>query len=53
MKYKVSFTGWAYVEADNEEEAKEKVMYEDDSYYEETECVAVEEVDDFVVNLEG
>lgn len=51
MKYKVSFTGWAYVEADSEEEAREKVMYEDDAIYKEEECTSVEEMDDFVVNL--
>lgn len=51
MKYKVSFTGWAYVEADSEEEAREKVMYEDDAIYKEEECTSVEEMDDFVVDL--
>ena len=55
MKYRVSFSGWAYVEANGEEEAKEKVMYEIDEYdivYSEKECTSVDEVDEFVVCLE-
>lgn len=28
MKYKIYYTGFAYVEADSEEEAREKVLYE-------------------------
>ena len=52
MKYKVQFSGWAYVEADNPEEAEEKAMYEDDALYEEKECTSVEEIDEFVVCLE-
>ena len=35
MKYKVSFSGFAYVDADSPEEAEEKAMYEDDAVYEE------------------
>ena len=46
MKYRVSFSGWAYVEAE------EKVMYEDDSIYEEKKCESIEEVDEFAVSLE-
>ena len=52
MKYKVSYSGWAYVEAESEEEAEEKAMYEDDAIYEEKECISVDEVDEFVVFLE-
>ena len=52
MKYRVSYSGWAYVEADSPEEAEEKVMYEDDAIYDEKECVSVEEVDEFAVSLE-
>lgn len=52
MKYRVSYSGWAYVEANSAEEAEEKVMYEDGSIYEETRCIAVDEVDDFLVCLE-
>ena len=52
MKYKVQFSGWAYVEADNEEEAEEKAVYEDDAIYKEGKCVSVEKVDEFVVCLE-
>ena len=53
MKYKVSFSGWAYVEAESEEEAEEKAMYEDDAIYEEKKCESIVEVDEFVVSLEG
>ena len=53
MKYKVSFSGFAYVEADSPEEAEEKAMYEDDAVYEEKECESTEEVDEFAVSLEG
>ena len=52
MKYKVSFSGWAYVEADSAEEAEGKAMYEDDAIYKEEKCVSVDEVDEFVVCLE-
>ena len=52
MKYKVSFSGSAYVEADSPEEAEEKAMYEDDAVYEEKKCESVEEVDEFAVSLE-
>ena len=53
MKYKVSFSGFAYVEADSPEEAEEKAMYEDDAVYEEKKCESVEEVDEFTVSLEN
>ena len=53
MKYKVSYSGWAYVEADSADEAEEKAMYENDAIYEEKECISVDEVDEFVVRLEG
>lgn len=51
MKYKVNFSGFAYVEADSEEEAREKVLYEDDAIYSETQVDNIEEVDEFEVNL--
>ena len=53
LKYKVSFSGFAYVEADSPEEAEEKAMYEDDAVYEEKKCESVEEVDEFTVSLEN
>lgn len=52
LKYKVSFRGFDYVEADSPEEAEEKAMYEDDADYEEKKCESVEEVDEFAVSLE-
>lgn len=52
MKYKVSFSGFAYIEADSPEEAEEKAMYEDDAIYEEKKCESIEEVDEFSVSLE-
>ena len=33
MKYKVSFSGFHYVEADSEDETEEKAMYGDDAFY--------------------
>ena len=53
MKYKVSFSGFAYIEADSPEEAEEKAMYEDDAIYEEKKCESIVEVDEFAVSLEG
>lgn len=53
MKYKVSFRGFHYVEADSPEEAKEKAMYEDEAIYSEQEIESIEEVDEFSVMLEG
>lgn len=52
LKYKVSYRGFAYVEAESPEDAEEKAMYEDDAVYEEKECESIEEVDEFVVSLE-
>ena len=51
MKYKVNFSGFAYVEANSEEEAKEKVLHEDDVIYSETQVDYIEEVDEFEVKL--
>lgn len=53
MKYKVSFNGFAYVEADSPEEAEEKAMYEDDAIYEEKKCESIEEVDEFCGKVGG
>lgn len=50
MKYKVNFSGFAYVEADSEEEAKE-LAQEDYTIYCEWEYGDVEEVDEFEVML--
>lgn len=51
MKYKIFYTGFAYVEADSEEEAREKLLYENDAIYSETQVDNIEEVDEFEVNL--
>ncbi len=51
MKYKVSYRGFAYVEANDLLEAEEKVMYDEEAVYDEKECVSVEEVDEFGVKL--
>ena len=51
MKYKVNFSGFAYVEADSKEEAREKVLYEDEAIYSETQVTYIEEVDEFEVML--
>lgn len=49
-KYKVAFSGFAYVEADDEEEAKE-LFQNDEADYMETEIDSAEEVDEFFVRL--
>ncbi len=50
MKFKVSFTGHAYVEAETEQEAESK--YYDDQYeYKEEQVDEVEEIDEFIVVL--
>lgn len=51
MKYKVSYTGFAYVEADSEDEAEEKALYEDEAIYSETQVTYIEEVEEFEVML--
>lgn len=48
-KYKVYYSGFAYVEANNTKEAEEKYAY--DNVYEETQIDSIEEVDDFAVCL--
>jgi len=50
MRYKVSFSGFAYVEADSKEEAEEKAL-DGETVYEETEIVQTEEVDEFTVRI--
>ena len=49
-KYKVNYSGFAYVEADSEEEAKE-LFYDGEEIYKEWEVTDVEEVDDYLVEL--
>lgn len=51
MKYKVFYTGFAYIETDSKEEAREKVLWEDDTIYSETQVDNIEEVDEFEVIL--
>lgn len=48
MKYKVSFSGFHYVEADSPEEAQLKSEYED-TVYSESQVDSVEQVEDFYV----
>lgn len=50
MKYKVYCSGFAYVEADSEEEAKDIVLDDGDILYSEYNIDNVEEMDEFVVN---
>lgn len=48
MRYKVKFSGFAYIEADSEDETEER--FDDDEFaYKETSIDSIEEVDDFVV----
>lgn len=51
MKYKVTFNGFAYVEADTEEEATEKVLDDIEVIYSETQADSVIEVADFEVEI--
>lgn len=48
-KYKVSYSGFVYIEAEDEEAAQE--CYEFGGVYEEKEVTSVEEVDKFTVTL--
>lgn len=49
-KYKVCYEGFAYVEADSEEEARE--LFEDEDFaYREQEVTEITEVDDFLVTI--
>ena len=48
-KYKVSYSGFVYIEAEDEEDARE--CYDFGGVYEEKEITAIEEVDEFTVTL--
>lgn len=50
-KYKVYYSGFAFIEADNEEEAKELYYDDYDIVYEEKQVDEVEEIDDFVAHF--
>jgi hypothetical protein len=50
MKYKVCFSGFAYVEAENAIEAEE-AFHDDDFSFKETGVYEVKEVDEFVVEV--
>ncbi|WP_303025484.1 hypothetical protein [Anaerotignum lactatifermentans] len=50
-KYKVSYSGFVYVEADTAEEAEEKAFDEVEEIYSEKQVNAVIEVDEFDVEL--
>lgn len=50
MKYKVNYSGFCYIEADSESEAKD-LFFEEMYAYEEHEITSVEEVEDFLVEL--
>lgn len=47
-KYKITFSGFAYVEAEDEDEARE-AFDDDDFAFMETRVDSVEDVDDFVI----
>ena len=50
MKYKVSYSGFAYVEANDEDEAQ--MAYEDEDFiYAEQIIEAIEEVDEITVDI--
>ena len=48
MKYKINISGFAYVEADSEEEAMTKYLNDEETYKEMNNPV-IEEVDEFIV----
>ena len=50
MKYKVDYEGFAYVEAENEEEAR-RYFLDDNIAYDEKGVTAIEEIDEFYVTL--
>lgn len=53
MRYKVYCSGFAYVEADSEEEAKDIVLDDDGVIYSEYRIDSVEEVDEFIVDWDN
>lgn len=50
MKYKINISGFAYVEADNEEQALEKFL-NDEETYKEMDNPTIEEVDEFTLYI--
>lgn len=50
-KYKVSYSGFVYVEADTAEETEEKAFDEVEEIYSEKQIDSVIEVDEFVVEM--
>ena len=54
MRYKVYCSGFAYVEADSEEEAKDIVLDDEGGiFYSEYRIDNVEEIDEFVVDWDN
>ena len=50
-KYKVCYSGYAYVEADDPDAAIDAYYEEEMAYYEEKTVDSVEEVEEFIVDL--
>lgn len=50
MKYRVNFSGFAYVEADDEEQAKE-FYFDDEAAYKNEQIDCVREVDEFLIEI--
>ena len=50
-KYKVEFSGFAYITASSPEEAEE-LFHDGDATYSEHSVTKVEEVDDFLIDLD-
>lgn len=50
MRFKVNFTGFAYVDADSEDEAIDKFNCGDE-IYQEYEVDSAEEVSDYLINI--
>lgn len=50
-KYRINFSGFTFIEADNEEEAKEDFFDNPYGYYQECQVDTVQEVEEFTVHF--
>lgn len=50
-KYAVHYSGYVYVEAEDEKEAEQKFYDDDDIIYEEYDVTEIHEVDEFVIGI--